>query len=187
VADSLTHLAGPRVGAEGLLPAVLDATTQPVWIVDPHGVIRFADAAAVAALGYDGARELVGRRSHEAMHCRHGDEPPCPAAECPALMAQATGETIRVSQSVRDRDRRHRGVGLVAGEAHVRDWKYLPDLRHDGGEQVLRRRPMRGERSDAPQRRLLLGQPGHASPARSTSLPAGGRWPLGGKNVPLAT
>src|SRR4051812_23393660 len=82
--------------------------------------------------------------SRESRACRYGPTPRSSALRRPNLIPQ------------------------VAGEAHVRDWKYLPDLRHDGGEQVLRRRPMRGERSDAPQRRLFLGQPGHASPAWST-------------------
>ena len=71
MADSVIDLAGLRVGAEGLLAAVLDATTQPVLIVDPRGVIRFGNAAAVAVLGYDGADELLGRRSHETMSSRH--------------------------------------------------------------------------------------------------------------------
>jgi signal transduction histidine kinase len=47
--DSLIDLAGLRVGAEVLLAAVLEAATQPIWVVDPAGVIRSANPAAVAA------------------------------------------------------------------------------------------------------------------------------------------
>jgi PAS domain S-box-containing protein len=63
VPDFPTDLAGLRVGAEGLLAAVLEAAAQPICVVDPDGVIRFANPAAVAALGYDSAAELLGRRS----------------------------------------------------------------------------------------------------------------------------
>lgn len=92
--DSLTDLAGLRVAAEGLLAAVLEAAAQPIWVVDPDGVIRFANPAAISALGYDSAGELLGRRSHETIHCRHPDGTPYPAAECPVLLPQATGEAV---------------------------------------------------------------------------------------------
>jgi signal transduction histidine kinase/uncharacterized protein YoaH (UPF0181 family) len=48
-----------------LLAAVLEAATQPICVVDPDDVIKFANPAAVAALGYDAADELLGRRGHE--------------------------------------------------------------------------------------------------------------------------
>jgi PAS domain-containing protein len=37
----------------------------PIWVVDPEGVIRFTNPAAIASLGYDGADELCGRDSHD--------------------------------------------------------------------------------------------------------------------------
>ena len=86
--DSLTDLDGLRVGAESMLAAVLEAAGKPICVVDPADVIRFANARAVAALGYDRASELVGRRSHETIHRPHA------AAECPLLLPQATGETV---------------------------------------------------------------------------------------------
>jgi signal transduction histidine kinase len=62
---SLTDLAGLNVRAEDLLAAVLDMTAQPIWVVDPDGMIRFANPAAVTALGYDSADELLGRHIDE--------------------------------------------------------------------------------------------------------------------------
>jgi PAS domain S-box-containing protein len=56
-------------------------------------VIRFANPAAIAALGYDRADELFGRPSHETIHYQHPDGTPYPAAECPMLRPRATGET----------------------------------------------------------------------------------------------
>jgi PAS domain S-box-containing protein len=68
VAESLTDLAGLSVSAEDFLAAVLETTAQPIWVVDPDDVIRFANPAAIAALCYGSADELFGRRSHETIH-----------------------------------------------------------------------------------------------------------------------
>jgi PAS domain S-box-containing protein len=90
----MTDLAGPRINAEDFLAAVLQAAAQPIWVVDPAGLIRFANPAAVAALGYDVASELLGRHSHETIHYKHPDGSPYPASECPMLLPRLTGETI---------------------------------------------------------------------------------------------
>jgi PAS domain S-box-containing protein len=85
---------GWKVGAEDFLAAVLGATAQPIWVVDPDGQIRFANPAAIAALGYERADELFGRHSHETIHYRHPDGSAYPASECPMLLPRATGETV---------------------------------------------------------------------------------------------
>jgi PAS domain S-box-containing protein len=92
--QSLIDLAGLRVGPEEFLAAVLGATEQPIWVVDPEGVIRFANPAAISALGYDRVDELLGRHSHETIHHSHPDGTPYPAADCPMLLPRATGETV---------------------------------------------------------------------------------------------
>ena len=92
--DSLTDLAGLSVSAEEFLGAVLETTAQPIWVVDLDGVIRFANPAAIDALGYDSADELFGRDSHDTIHYKHPDGSPYPAAECPMLLPRATGETV---------------------------------------------------------------------------------------------
>jgi PAS domain S-box-containing protein len=94
VPHSLTDLAGVKVSAEDFLAAVLERAVQPILVVDPDDVIRFANAAATAALSYDEPDELLGRHSHETIHYKHPDGTPCPAAECPMRLAQATGETV---------------------------------------------------------------------------------------------
>jgi PAS domain S-box-containing protein len=94
VPDSLIDLAGLQVAAEDFLVAVLETTAQPIWVVDPAGVIRFANPAAITALGYDSADELFGRRSHETIHHSHPDGRPYPSADCPMLLPRATGETV---------------------------------------------------------------------------------------------
>jgi PAS domain S-box-containing protein len=94
VPESLSDLAGLSAGAEDFLSTVLDTAEQPIWVVDPDGLIRFANPAAIAALGYDAVDELLGRDSHEAIHNRHPDGTPYPAADCPMLLPRATGETV---------------------------------------------------------------------------------------------
>ena len=92
--DSLIDLAGLRVGAEDFLAAVLSTAAQPIWVVDPDGVIRFANPAAIAALGYEDADELLGRRSHDTIHHSRPDGTPYPAEDCPMLLPRATGEPV---------------------------------------------------------------------------------------------
>jgi PAS domain S-box-containing protein len=92
--QSLIDLAGLRVGPEEFLAAVLGATEQPIWVVDSEGVIRFANPAAISALGYDHVEELLGCHSHETIHHSHPDGTPYPAADCPMLLPRATGETV---------------------------------------------------------------------------------------------
>jgi PAS domain S-box-containing protein len=91
---SLTDLAGLRVSAEDFLAAVGETAAQPIWVVDPGDVIRFANPAAITALGYDSADELLGRHSHETIHYGHPDGTPYPAAECPMQLPRTTGETV---------------------------------------------------------------------------------------------
>jgi hypothetical protein len=50
-------------------------------------VIRFANPAAIATLGYDRAEDLFGRRSHETIHYQRPDGTPYPAEECPMSTA----------------------------------------------------------------------------------------------------
>jgi PAS domain-containing protein len=57
--------------------------------VDPDGVIRFANSAAITALGYERADDLLGRPSHETIHHQHADGTPYPAAGCPMLLPRS--------------------------------------------------------------------------------------------------
>jgi PAS domain S-box-containing protein len=96
VPRSLIDLAGLNVTAEDLLGAVLDTAAQPIWVLDPDGVVRFANPAAIAALGYDSGDELVGCESHERLHYRHPDGASHPVDECPLLLPRTTGESATI-------------------------------------------------------------------------------------------
>jgi PAS domain-containing protein len=95
VPRSLTDLSGLNVTTADFLAAMLEAAGQPMWVVDRDGLIRFANPAALAVLGYDSADELFGRHSHETIHHTHPDGTPYPAAECPMLLPQTTGEVVK--------------------------------------------------------------------------------------------
>jgi PAS domain S-box-containing protein len=94
VRGSLIDMAGLKITAEDFLGAVLETAAQPIWVVDPDGLIRFANPAAIAALGYDSPDELFGRDSHETIHYKHHDGSPYPAADCPMLLPRTTGERV---------------------------------------------------------------------------------------------
>jgi len=94
VSDSLIDLADLRLSAEDFLGAVLQTVAQPIWVVDPGDRIRFANPAAIKALGYASGDELFGLHSHETIHYKHPDGSPYPAAECPLRLPRATGERV---------------------------------------------------------------------------------------------
>lgn len=85
---------GATLDAYAFLSSILAGIAQPVWVVDPDGDIRFANPAAIAALGYDNASELEGQPSHETIHYKHPDGSDYPVSECPMLRPRQTGETI---------------------------------------------------------------------------------------------
>jgi PAS domain S-box-containing protein len=91
---SPTELAGWNVEAQPFLKSILDTVAQPVWVVDHDGLIRFANPAALRALGYDALSELEGKPSHETIHYQHPDGSPFPAEQCPMLLPRTTGETV---------------------------------------------------------------------------------------------
>ena len=112
--SSVTDLGGRKVGTDDFLAAVLGTIAQPIWVVDADGLIRFANPAAISALGYRSAEELVGRPSHETIHHRRPDGTPYPASECPMLLPRTTGETI-----ARDLDWFFRRDGSMLPVAYV--------------------------------------------------------------------
>jgi PAS domain S-box-containing protein len=77
---------------------VLETVAQPILVVDPDDVIRFANPAAIAALGYDKADELFGRHSHETIPQRHPDGAPYPdVARDLDSFVRRDGSTVPVS------------------------------------------------------------------------------------------
>ncbi|MEZ0074697.1 PAS domain S-box protein [Planotetraspora sp. GP83] len=78
-----------------LLPLILDSVPQPVWVVDPEGLILYTNPAAVAVLGYDDGAQLDGRPSHETLHPFRPDGSPYPASQCAMLTPSTTGQAAQ--------------------------------------------------------------------------------------------
>ena len=74
----------------------MTSLADAVYFVDAAGEVSFVNPAALAVLGYDDERELLGRDSHATIHSHHRDGTPFPEHECPLLRARTTGETVRV-------------------------------------------------------------------------------------------
>jgi PAS domain S-box-containing protein len=72
--------------------AILAQVAQPVWVVDHRGRFHYANPAALAALGYDDASELVGRPGHETVHYKYPDGTPFPEEDCAVARARNAGE-----------------------------------------------------------------------------------------------
>src|SRR4051812_10054824 len=100
----------------------LTTVTQPVWVLDRNGLIRVANPAAAATLGYPDAGELLGRNGHEAVHGDRIDGGPHPASECPLLRPRTTGETV-----TSELDRFFRRDGSTFAVSYVSAPLELPD------------------------------------------------------------
>lgn len=74
--------------------AILASVDQPVWVLDHTGAFHYLNPAAVAALGYDDASELLGRPGHETVHNKRPDGSPFPVEECSLAQARIRGETV---------------------------------------------------------------------------------------------
>jgi PAS domain S-box-containing protein len=74
--------------------AILASVAQPVWVIDQHGCFRYANPAALAAVGYDELSDLVGRHGHETVHYKYPDGSPFPEEDCPLTKARLSGESL---------------------------------------------------------------------------------------------
>jgi len=73
---------------------ILASVDQPVWVLDEHGDFHYLNPAAVTALGYDDAAELLGRPAHATVHYKRPDGSPYPVEECTLAQARMRGETL---------------------------------------------------------------------------------------------
>jgi PAS domain-containing protein len=75
-----------------LASSILERVVQPVCVVDEAGLIRFANASAATALGYDHASDLLGKPSHQTIRDKRPDGTAFPVQECPMLLPRTTGQ-----------------------------------------------------------------------------------------------
>ena len=100
VVTTFIDMTGQREAEQALRErdAILAQVAQPVWVVDQDGVFRYANPAAVRALGYDDASELVGKPGHDTVHYKYPDGRPYPAEDCPVTHARLSGESYQVHE-----------------------------------------------------------------------------------------
>src|SRR5688500_2995694 len=84
----------PAMADQPLAEALMASLADAVYFVDAAGEVSFVNPAAVAVLGYDDERELLGCDSHATIHSHHRDGRPFPADDCPLLRPRQTGETV---------------------------------------------------------------------------------------------
>ena len=78
--------------------AILSALGQPVWVITHEGVISYVNPAAVEALGFDNASELIGQDGHRLVHYKHPDGSRFPIEDCPLARVRETGESLYLAE-----------------------------------------------------------------------------------------
>jgi PAS domain S-box-containing protein len=78
--------------------AILSALGQPVWVITPEGTISYVNLAAVTALGFGQASELIGQDGHWLVHYKRRDGSPFPIEDCPLARVRQTGEPLYLSE-----------------------------------------------------------------------------------------
>jgi PAS domain S-box-containing protein len=134
VPHSLTDLAGLNFRTEDFLAAVLESAGLPIWVADREGRIRFANPAAIAALGYDSADDLFG--SHSQVRAtgetvasardwfvrRDGSTIPVSYVSAPIEMAEGHGAVVAFTSAeerVRGEQLRHEHEAILAAQRRL--------------------------------------------------------------------
>jgi len=78
--------------------AILETVPGPVFVTDHEGVIRYANPAAVKALGFGELSELVGQNGHWLVHYKRPDGSPFPIEECQFRRPRRLDEPAQVGE-----------------------------------------------------------------------------------------
>ena len=144
--------------------AILAQVDQPVWVLDPAGCFHYLNHAAVEALGFGDASELLGRPAHGTIHYKYPDGSPYPESECDARQgARRRRDAPRVRRLPRPQGRLdHAGDGLDAPVRHERRPRNGDRLQRRrgaaAGEQMARERDVaqaRAEELQTARRRVI--------------------------------
>ncbi|MDQ3234251.1 MAG: PAS domain S-box protein, partial [Pseudobdellovibrionaceae bacterium] len=82
------------------MKSLLDSTFEGIWGLDLEGRITFVNAAAVKALGYQSADELIGKNAHDLVHSKYPDGTSYPKEDCPVLKALNNGTSVHLENEV---------------------------------------------------------------------------------------
>ncbi|MDH5694090.1 MAG: ATP-binding protein [Gammaproteobacteria bacterium] len=68
------------------IKSLIDSTDKPVYGIDKDNKLTFANPACLKTLGYNSLREILGKNSHEVLHCKPSEsESICPLCEANQL------------------------------------------------------------------------------------------------------
>ncbi len=79
-----------RVGRDRY-EAILNATTEGIYGLDPDGCVTFVNAVAETLIGWT-RQEQIGKHQHDLIHHSYPDGTPYPVAECPIYHTLRTGQ-----------------------------------------------------------------------------------------------
>lgn len=74
---------------------LLDASAEPLYGVTPEGRCSFANGPCARLLGYDDAKELIGKDMHSLTHATRLDGTDFPADQCALHAASRSGTSLR--------------------------------------------------------------------------------------------
>jgi len=83
-----------------LIKLLVEATPGAIYGIDAEGNCTFCNPACLRLLGYSNAAELLGRKSHDAIHHSRPDGTPYPQTECPVFASFHDGKDAHVSDEV---------------------------------------------------------------------------------------
>jgi PAS domain S-box-containing protein len=78
--------------------AILETVAQPVFVTDHEGLIRYANPAAVEALGFGDLSEMAGQSGHLLVHYKRPDGSPFPIEECQFIRPSRIDEPAQVGE-----------------------------------------------------------------------------------------
>jgi PAS domain S-box-containing protein len=84
----------------GLAQTALNAMDLGVYCIDHDGACTFVNEAALAALGYGSAEEILGRNMHNVIHHTRIDGIPCLQAECPLQHIIKDGRSTHLADEI---------------------------------------------------------------------------------------
>jgi len=88
------------VDSEAQYLLLLNSTAEGILRLDVDGVCTFCNPTAARLLGYEHARELIGKKVHERHHHTQADGTPFAAAKCKIHQAFSTGEGTHADDEV---------------------------------------------------------------------------------------
>lgn len=81
------------------LRSVMSSMVEGLYTVDANGLLTYMNAAAESMFGWSRA-ELLGKKMHEAIHYKHTDGTPFPAADCQGLQVLHNGTDLQEHSDV---------------------------------------------------------------------------------------